>query len=977
MKNSSSEFSNLRTLFCVFSFLTAPCLAEMTFHVNSETGSDQNPGTDKRPFATLQRARDAIRNLKMTKGVEKGVAVEISGHFDVLKTPALVLEKEDGGASPQNPVIWRAGKDGCFITGACRLGEKDFSPVTGEALKRLKPDVKGKVFQCDLAKFGVEPLKPLPAKFNRWSEMELISSGKAMTIARYPNQGWLEITNVIDRGVAPCDRSKDEWEFGVRGGTFEYCGKEPERWDVKAGVYLFGFWCFDWASDTLRVAKIDTEKKAITMEGIHTYGLGKAWKTAQAKVRYFAYNMLEELDAPGEWFVDRATRTLYFYPTEDGFKDVSISIAKMPLVRINKASNVVLSGIDFKFSTGLAVDAKGCDNLTLDGLSVSWLSQDAVSVWGGRSNVVSNCRISQIGSTGLNIGGGDRKTLTRCDHVVRDCDIGYCGRLARISGPCLRFNGCGVTIEHNYFHDTPYLTVGYGGNEHLFQYNEIECSMMEAGDGGGMYTGRDWGSRGNVVRWNYLHHFGKDGVALRESQGRPSGCEALKKDVMVEGIYLDDCDSGETIYGNLFYKAGRAMFTGGGRDNSWRENLVIDCTAAVHFDTRGLQRAKPGSGLKNGWDLLAKVEACGYTNEPWASRYPQLIGVMDKEPLLPMGTEYISNVAVNCGYFYNSWGHATKFLQERAPNSANVSYNAVDQARELREYPQTNAELRAKLEVRNNVAFAAKATEDPVTFQDSKEFRMAFPAFPRIPVEQIGPKWRRVRLLPDDAIPCEGSYDGHLQGLATDGNALYWPFTKTIVKTDLEGKVLASTRQPPHQGDCCVKDGVLYVAVNLGRFNTETSAVSEVWAYDTGTLSLKNKWKVPELVHGAGGITCKGDRFYVVGGLPPTHTRNYVYEYTPDFKFVQRHVLETGYTVLGIQTAAMIRGEFIFGCYSNKQHPIQTLACPVDLKSFKRITERTDVGLVEINGTIFCARTRKVGKNLWMGFIVPSKAMNR
>ena len=96
MKNSSSGFSNLRTLFCVFSFLTAPCLAEMTFHVNSETGSDQNPGTDKKPFATLQRARDAIRNLKMTKGVEKGVAVEISGHFDVLKTPALVLEKEDG-----------------------------------------------------------------------------------------------------------------------------------------------------------------------------------------------------------------------------------------------------------------------------------------------------------------------------------------------------------------------------------------------------------------------------------------------------------------------------------------------------------------------------------------------------------------------------------------------------------------------------------------------------------------------------------------------------------------------------------------------------------------------------------------------------------------------------------------------------------------------------------------------------------------
>lgn len=967
-----------KTFICALSLIGFSAWSEMVLHVDAKRGSDVNPGTAEKPFATPMRARDAIRELKKANAFPKdGITVELTGNFDALKTPILSLEKEDGGDSAQNPIVWRAGKGGCFFTGACRLSEKDFSPVSGDALKRLKPEVHGKVFQCDLSKFGVDALKPLPAKFNRWSEMELISSGKAMTIARYPNQGWLEITNVVDRGVAPCDRSKDEWEFGVRGGTFEYSGTAPERWDVGTGVYLFGFWCFDWASDTLRVAKIDAEKKTITMEGIHTYGLGKAYKGAQAKVRYFAYNMLEELDAPGEWYVDRPTRMLYFYPTSDGFKDVSLSIAKTPLVQISKASNLVLSGIDFKFSTGLAVNVKDCCNLTLDGLNISWLSQDAVSVWGGTSNIVSNCRISQIGSTGLNIGGGDRKSLTKCGHVVRDNDIGYCGRLARISGPCLRFSGCGITVEHNYFHDTPYLTVGYGGNEHLFQYNEIECSMLEAGDGGGMYTGRDWGSRGTVVRWNYLHHFGKDGVALREAQGRPSGCEALKKDVMVEGIYLDDCDSGETIYGNLFYKAGRAMFTGGGRDNVWTHNLVIDSTSAVHFDTRGLQRAKPGSGLRNGWDLLAKIEAYGYTNEPWATRYPQLIGVMDKEPLLPIGTEYVSNIAVNCGYFYNSWGHATKFLQERAPNSANVSYNAKDQARERKEYPQTNDLLRAKLEIRSDDAISKRAEENPVLFQDSQEFRSAFPAFPRIPVEQIGPRWRRVKPFPKDAIPCEGTYDGHLQGLATDGKYLYWPFTKTIVKTDLNGKVLASTKQVPHQGDCCVKDGVLYVAVNRGRFNKEEGAVSEVWSYDTKDLSLLKKWQVPELVHGSGGMTWKGDRFYVVGGLPPTHTQNYVYEYTTDFKFVQRHVLETGYTVLGIQTAALIRGEFVFGCYSNKEYPIKTLVCPADLKSFKSISEGTDVGVIEMNGKIYCARTRKVKPGVWCGFIVPSKGLGK
>ena len=227
--------------------------------------------------------------------------------------------------------------------------------------------------------------------------------------------------------------------------------------------------------------------------------------------------------------------------------------------------------------------------------------------------------------------------------------------------------------------------------------------------------------------------------------------------------------------------------------------------------------------------------------------------------------------------------------------------------------------------------------------------------------------------LPKDAILCEGAYDGHLQGVATDGEAIYWPFTHVIVKTDLKGRVLASTAQPRHQGDCCVHDGLLYVAVNRGKFNQETGAVSEVWAYDTRDLALKNKWKVPELVHGAGGMTWHDGRFYVVGGLPKTHVRNYVYAYTPDFTFVKRHVLETGYTVLGIQTAAFEQGRFLFGCYHDKEFPVRTLVCPSDLGSFEVSSESTDVGVLTLDGRLFCARTRKAGPRSWGGFLVPAK----
>lgn len=206
-------------------------------------------------------------------------------------------------------------------------------------------------------------------------------------------------------------------------------------------------------------------------------------------------------------------------------------------------------------------------------------------------------------------------------------------------------------------------------------------------------------------------------------------------------------------------------------------------------------------------------------------------------------------------------------------------------------------------------------------------------------------------------IVCEGAYGGHLQGVCTDGTNIWWSFTVEIVKTDLAGKVLTTRKARSHQGDLCIKDGVVYVAANHGRFNTENQADSWVESYDAKTLEPKRTWKLPEVPHGAGGMTWKGDRFYVVGGLPPTHVKNYVYEYTSDFKLVKRHDLETGYTVLGIQTASWEQDRFCFGIYGNKENPGGMLECPAELNSFRRHRGGGDVGIAMLNGKFYTART--------------------
>ncbi len=167
-------------------------------------------------------------------------------------------------------------------------------------------------------------------------------------------------------------------------------------------------------------------------------------------------------------------------------------------------------------------------------------------------------------------------------------------------------------------------------------------------------------------------------------------------------------------------------------------------------------------------------------------------------------------------------------------------------------------------------------------------------------------------------VACEGTYKRHLQGVCTDAEAIYWSFTTTLVKTDLNGKLLKQAPVANHHGDLCLRDGKLYVAVNLGRFNDpQGHADSWVYVYDAQTLKELARHETQEVFHGAGGVGVRNGRFFVVGGLPDGVEENYVYEYDGRFKFLKKHVVKSGHTLLGIQTAAFANDRWWFGCYGD------------------------------------------------------------
>ena len=169
-----------------------------------------------------------------------------------------------------------------------------------------------------------------------------------------------------------------------------------------------------------------------------------------------------------------------------------------------------------------------------------------------------------------------------------------------------------------------------------------------------------------------------------------------------------------------------------------------------------------------------------------------------------------------------------------------------------------------------------------------------------------------------DIITCEGSYEGHIQGMDTDGTNIYWVFASTLVKTDQYGKVSKSVSALWHQGDPCWVEGKLYVPHCKGPFNREignAESKNYVHVYDAD-LNFLREYHIPDLIYGAGCMAfCEG-HFFIAGGLPDKCEENTVFEYDREFRLVKKHRIRLPVkSRMGIQTIKFAFGSWWLGCY--------------------------------------------------------------
>ena len=570
----------------------------------SPDGLDSNSGTEARPFATPARARVALRELA---AIDRAGSTIWLGSGDYAVTDTFELTSKDSGQADA-PVTLRAvpGENVRLLGGMTVSG---FEPVSDRSvLERLTPAARKKVRQLDLKALGLKRLGRMRSRgFGRGitpAHVELFYNGEPMTVARWPNASAPDPFGRI--ADFPEGAGRDDGhgtQLGQLEAGFHYEGDRPQGWAASDDIWVHGYWAYDWANSYERIASIDKDQRHVTTHEPHgLYGI-------RPGNRIYFLNVPEELDEPGEFYVDRRGGMLYFWPPGPLTNaEVTLSLHEKPLISLRSARHVVIRDLALTATRGHGITITGGSDCLVAGCTISNTGNYGVWVKGGTDHGVQACDIHNTGDGGVSLEGGDRRKLEPCRHYVHNCHLHHQARWSRCYVPAVIMSGVGTRVSNNHIHDHPHCPILFTGNEHIVEYNDIHHVCHETGDVGAIYTGRDWTFRDNVIRFNHLHDIHGPGML---------GSIA---------VYLDDCVSGITVFGNVFRGTQLAAFIGGGRDCTVENNLFIDTHPAVQIDGRGLSPSEVWQNMVNE-TMGARLQEMDHHNPPYSTRYPQLMEI--------------------------------------------------------------------------------------------------------------------------------------------------------------------------------------------------------------------------------------------------------------------------------------------------------------------------------------------------------------
>ncbi len=508
------------------------------------------------PFATLDRARDEARKWRAASAAQVRIVV-CGGTHHLPK--ALALEPQDSG------LIIEGGPN------------KDAVLSGGRAVTGWKP-YTGAILQADLSGLDLPDL----------AFRELYYNGARQPMARVPNfdpnrprhGGFLQNAAVVEKDV--------KTKFCYREGELR-----PEKWSHIERAWLEFHDALNYETQIARLKGVDAANRILEVErGVYRLSVGNP---------YYVFGIMEELDAPGEWYADPDKKVLYFWPPSgDPNKDAVIVPAldsAFVLQGDPKAGryveNVRLVGLAIRDCRGRAVQmtgAKGCLVAACDMRNVGvgvYLGDDT------HACRVAGCDITQTLGDGVSIIGSSTDHARVTDHVVDNnyiWDIGW-GRIHNRCGGVYMHRMMRCKVTRNHIHDTPRYAIGmdvgsdceiawnYGHHANLVT---CDTSIIEAA------TALDWNlpqeeelernrrcNWNNTIHHNLLHDSGGWGTTADGSLAFPH---------YSWGIYLDTHSSGWRVHDNVVYNTilGGYMVNGG-LDNVCENNVFVDGKVSQAF----------------------------------------------------------------------------------------------------------------------------------------------------------------------------------------------------------------------------------------------------------------------------------------------------------------------------------------------------------------------------------------------------------
>ena len=554
----------------------------------STVGDDSGDGSEEEPLRTLEKAIDVANEMR--EDSDKLIEILLrEGTYSVTNTIKIINSQKDDSllkisAYQDEKVTINAGVD--IPLSAMNIADSNFTNAIID-----KPNA-GSVLQYNLKDAQIEDLGEISLRGHlisdeKEAQAELSLNGEVQKLAGWPNG---EYTGLI--------KPTDSNEYGKRtksgianGCSFQVNYDRPSQWSKPEQAWLSGTIGPNYEFDYYPVSRFDSEEKRV-------YLSRGALEKYYTEPYYRFENVPEELDEPGEYYIDRQSGMLYFYPPEDAPKDSVLTITmstptldvsgKAPnsMFRIENSKNIVFENLIFKGGRGSAITGKNNSNIQFINCEINSFGENGIRFDASTDIKISDCKIHDVGQDGiLFVSCGNYKTLSPSNIVVSNNDIYNFARLERSykTGIDFGYRCVGATAANNHIHNGPHAgMIFYGVNNDIYG-NEFDNLVTEFSDMDALYCNNSnypW-ERGNKIHNNYFHDIGKSSMNGRHQ-------------INVRAIRTDNRGCGLNIYENLFYNIGDGgngngnngigAITAEGTRNRIFNNLFVDCNEA-YFNT--------------------------------------------------------------------------------------------------------------------------------------------------------------------------------------------------------------------------------------------------------------------------------------------------------------------------------------------------------------------------------------------------------